>query len=95
MIAAFAYAALTFYWGVTWFGAELYENGLCVSGWKFYPWSKVESYEWSEKPKLWHLNFKVGAKKLVVLCDHDQKEEAERILKDVCGDNKDKLSNAG
>ena len=82
LVALLAHSALSFYWGLAWSGAELYQNGLCVYGWRFYPWNKIKSYQWSEMPKLWRLNLKVGRKQLVVLCDREQKEETDRTLKE-------------
>jgi len=82
LVALLAHSALSFYWGLAWSGAELYQNGLCLYGWRFYPWSKIKSYAWIEKPKLWQLTLKVGHRKLLVLCEREQKEEADRIFKD-------------
>ena len=89
LVALLAHSALSFYWGLAWSGAELYQNGFCVYGWRFYSWSKLEGYEWIEKPKLWHLKLKVGRRRLVVLCERDQKDETDRVLKErlpFCGE---------
>ncbi len=71
---------IVFFWGLSWFGAELYQKGLCVSGIRFIRWHSVKSYEWIETPKLWQLKIKVGFGTVFVLCANDLKEKAESIL---------------
>ncbi len=81
-LVASAHNLTIFFWGLSWFGAELYQKGLCVSGIRFIRWDSVKSYEWVETPKLWQLKIKVGFGAVFVLCDNDLYEEAKQILQD-------------